>query len=166
MGTDAKPQVTEMRLADLDQVVEIEKLCYQTPWSRQAFVSELVTNEYAHYIVCRLSGKIVGYAGMWVILDEAHVTNIAVHPDYRGRGLGRLLLKELIERAKCRGATKMTLEVRKSNTVAQNLYYSFGFEARGIRKGYYSDTNEDAIIMWKDDLGEVDRGRADEIRWI
>ncbi|HHV79382.1 MAG TPA: ribosomal protein S18-alanine N-acetyltransferase [Firmicutes bacterium] len=160
-----KARVAEMRLKDLDRVLEIEKLCYPTPWSKQSFLTELVQNEYAHYIVCQVEGKLVGYAGMWVILDEAHVTNVAVHPDYRGKGLGRLLMNELIERAKSRGARKMTLEVRKSNTVAQGLYSSLGFEARGIRKGYYSDTHEDAIIMWKDDLGPVDQRRVDEIRW-
>jgi ribosomal-protein-alanine N-acetyltransferase len=145
-------QVSRMLLGDVDQVLEIEKLCFPTPWSRRAFVSELTENVYAHYIVARRDGAIRGYAGMWVILDEAHVTNIAVHPDERRRGLGWILLHELMGRALALGATRMTLEVRKSNVAAQELYTRAGFNARGLRKGYYTDTREDAIIMWKEDL--------------
>jgi len=145
--------IDQMTLADLDGVMAVEEISYLTPWSRRAFVSELTENIHAHYIVARLGREVVGYAGMWVILDEAHVTNIAVHPDWRRRGLGERLLRELISRARARGATRVTLEVRKSNMVAQRLYTRLGFVPRGIRKGYYSDTGEDAIIMWLEDLG-------------
>jgi len=141
-----------MRLSDIDEVLEIEKLCFPTPWTRRAFVSELNENVYAHYIVARSNGRLAGYAGMWVILEEAHITNIAVHPAYRRQGLGRLLLHELMERARVRHATAMTLEVRTSNLVAQTMYTRAGFQVRGLRKGYYTDTKEDAIVMWKDDL--------------
>ncbi|MCR4397901.1 MAG: ribosomal protein S18-alanine N-acetyltransferase [Firmicutes bacterium] len=144
--------ITEMTLADLDEVHQVEQQSFPTPWSRKAFWCELTQNIYAHYVVARIDNVLVGYAGMWVILDEAHVTNIAVHPAYRRRGIGRRILTELMERAKSRGATRMTLEVRKSNEGAQRLYREMGFVARGIRKGYYADLNEDAIIMWKDDL--------------
>ncbi|MEW6398864.1 MAG: ribosomal protein S18-alanine N-acetyltransferase [Bacillota bacterium] len=144
--------IDQMTLADLDGVLAVEELSYRTPWSRRAFLSELTENIHAQYIVARLGQEVVGYAGMWVILDEGHVTNIAVHPDWRRRGLGERLLRELISRARARGATRMTLEVRKSNLAAQRLYTGLGFAPRGIRKGYYSDTGEDAIIMWLEDL--------------
>jgi ribosomal-protein-alanine N-acetyltransferase len=147
--------ISDMRLSDLDEVLETEKLCFPTPWTRRAFVSELSENVYAHYIVARSHGQLVGYAGMWVILEEAHVTNIAVHPAHRRQGLGWLLLHELMERARIRHATAMTLEVRTSNLAAQEMYTRAGFQVRGLRKGYYTDTREDAIVMWKDDLEPV-----------
>ncbi len=149
--------IDEMRLEDLDEVVEIERLSYRTPWSRRAFLSELRDNAYADYIVARQGGRVVGYAGMWLLCDEAHITNIAVHPAYRGRKIGDLLLTHLERRAAQRGMKSMTLEVRPSNPVAQALYSKHGFVPRGIRRGYYSDTREDAIIMWKDDLDGGDK---------
>lgn len=151
MDTDGI-SIGELTEADLDGVVEIEERSYPTPWSRQAFLSELTDNSFAAYIIARQGGKVVGYAGMWLLFDEAHVTNIAVHPDHRGRRIGHLLLSELEHRAVERGARRMTLEVRPSNPAAQRLYKSHGFVARGRRRAYYSDTREDAIIMWKDKL--------------
>lgn len=166
----------EMRVADLDQVLAIERLSFVTPWSPNAFLTELTENAYADYIVAvvawpgvgRAVGQgalgtqalgpqaageqVVGYGGMWIVLDESHVTNVAVHPDFRGKKVGELILKGLMARSVWRGAKRMTLEVRKSNLVAQNLYVKCGFEPRGIRKNYYTDTKEDAIIMWKDRL--------------
>ncbi|MBT9259214.1 MAG: ribosomal protein S18-alanine N-acetyltransferase [Clostridiales bacterium] len=141
-----------MTVADLPEVLAIERASYPTPWSERAFRSELMHNSYGHYLVALYEGKVVGYAGMWIVLDEAHITNIAVHPDYRGRGFGHLILSEMEKRAVEQGCTRMTLEVRPSNHVARRLYQRHGFVARGIRKGYYSDTQEDAIIMWKDRL--------------
>ena len=145
----AEPVIRAMRLEDLPEVMVIERASFPTPWSEKAFRGELTANDYAHYIVAELDGRVVGYGGMWIVFEEGHVTNIAVHPDYRRRGVGRRLLEALIQRAAERGCDRMTLEVRKSNTPAQQLYRSFGFEPRGIRKGYYTDTNEDAIVMWK-----------------
>ena len=98
------------------------------------------------------NATLVGYAGMWLMVDEAHITTIAVRPEYRGKGLGELLLVGLFEKAMEIGARWVTLEVRLSNTVAQNLYRKYTFHAEGIRKGYYSDNNEDAVIMWSDDI--------------
>lgn len=141
--------IERMQEKDLDQVLEIERLSFPTPWSRHSFISELRDNEFAHYFVCRVDGRVAGYAGMWVILDEAHITNVAVHPDYRGKGLGHLLLAELMRQSLLRGADRITLEVRKSNLAAQRIYEHMGFRATGIRKGYYTDTGEDAVIMWK-----------------
>lgn len=150
--------VPEYRTAEMDvrhipAILEIERRSFPTPWSERAFVSELTQNAYAHYIVALGGERVVGYAGMWLVLDEAHVTNIAVHPDHRGRHVGELLLVELQRRASEQGCTRMTLEVRPSNAVAQHLYRKHGFAPKGLRPGYYTDTHEDAIIMWKDDLG-------------
>ncbi len=145
-------EIAEMRYEDVDQVVEIERRSFPTPWSRQAFLSELRDNAYALYLVARLDGRVIGYAGMWVLLDEAHITNIAVHPDYRQRGIASRLLRELERRAVRRGARRMTLEVRPSNAIALRLYAKHGFRTCGRRPRYYADTDEDAIIMWKEEL--------------
>lgn len=144
----------DMDLSDIPAVLEIERRSFPTPWSERAFLSELTQNAYAHYVVGLVGGRVIAYGGMWLILDEAHVTNIAVHPDYRGRGLGHRLLLELERRAASHGCTRMTLEVRPSNAKAQKLYRQHGFVPRGLRPGYYTDTHEDAIIMWKDKLGD------------
>lgn len=152
-----------MGIEHLDEVMEIERLSFPTPWSRGAYQREILDNSYARYIVALLGGRVVGYAGMWVLMDEAHVTNIAVHPDYRHLGIGERILRELIRRAYAAGADKMTLEVRVSNVVAQNLYKKLGFAFRGIRRGYYTDTHEDAMIMWRNGLGE-DKNLAQEGR--
>lgn len=139
-----------MQLEHLDQVIAIESTSFPTPWSKNAFDYELQYNDFAHYIVALLNEhKVVGYAGMWVILDEAHITNIAIHKAYRCRGIGKALMREMIARAVLLGAERMTLEVRPSNLPARVLYTSLGFVENGIRKKYYSDTQEDAIIMWK-----------------
>ena len=146
-------RVREMLIGDLDEILDIEQLSFPTPWSRRSFLSELTENIYAHYVVGQYADRVVGYCGMWVIIDEAHITNVAVHPEFRGRGIGEKLVRDMIERAKSRGALRMTLEVRVSNFAAQNLYKRLGFVARGLRRGYYSDTGEDATVMWLDDLG-------------
>lgn len=139
-----------MRYEDIPEVCAIEAEAFTSPWSEQAFINELTQNQFAMYIVLEHEGRIVGYGGMWVIIDEAHVTNIAIADEYRGRKLGARLLAELAARAYRMGATRITLEVRVSNAVARNLYGKFGFEAVGLRPGYYSDNGEDAIIMWAD----------------
>jgi len=158
-------KIEKMTPADLDRVMDIEALSYRTPWSRRAFMSELTENSYAHYFVARHEGKIIGYVGMWVILEEAHITNIAVDPAYRRKKVAWRLLEDMFRRAKELGATRMTLEVRVSNVNAQDLYRKLGFVDRGIRKGYYTDTNEDAIIMWKDDLGPG-KPKQDQVKWM
>lgn len=139
-----------MKKTHLDDVVEIERHSFPTPWSREAYFHEIAGNDFAYYIVALLGSKVVGYCGMWVILDEAHITTIAAHPDHRSRGLGALLLNRLIDEAKRRGCIKMTLEVRPSNNHALRLYTKTGFVSHGLRPGYYADTGEDAIIMWMD----------------
>ncbi len=145
-----KPTFSVMLPEHLDQVLGIEARSFTVPWSRRAFMFEVTENEFAFYIVAIKDEKVVGYAGLWIVLDEAHITNVAVHPEYRGAGFGRLLMMELISRAAILGATKLSLEVRVSNSVARDLYKSLGFVEKGFRRKYYSDNNEDAIIMWLD----------------
>ncbi|MGE5554030.1 MAG: ribosomal protein S18-alanine N-acetyltransferase [Betaproteobacteria bacterium] len=139
-----------MEVGDVEEVLAIEQASFPTPWSRLAFLSELLENERAVYLVAREEGKVIGYAGMWRILDEGHITNLAVHPDARRRGVGRRLLDALCNLAVARGLRRLTLEVRVSNVAAQHLYESFGFLPAGVRPGYYQDNNEDALIMWRD----------------
>lgn len=146
-----------MQWSDLEQVMLIEGASYLSPWSRGSFEREISENSTATYVVAEQDGRICGYAGMWVLLDEGHITNVAVHPDHRRRGLGTALLSELARRAERLGVLQLTLEVRPSNHGAQALYQRLGFVARGRRKGYYSDTGEDAIIMWLDDLRPLAR---------
>lgn len=145
-------KVVLMKTNHLDGVMEIENVSFPTPWSRMAFTHELLDNDFAYYIVVLEGEKVVGYAGMWRILDEGHITTISVHPDYRRKKIGAKLLTELILAGIRQGCTRMTLEVRPSNHAALELYGKMGFVSHGRRPGYYSDTKEDAIIMWKDDM--------------
>ena len=132
----------------IDDIICIEELSFSDPWSKDSMEKELL-NSFARYFVVTYNGKVIGYGGMWLILDEGHITNIAIHPNFRGIGAGNLILKSLISLCKIEHITALTLEVRASNDVAQNLYYKFGFVLEGIRKGYYADNNEDALILWK-----------------
>lgn len=136
---------------DISQVCHLEKVSFAQPWSEFAFHSELADNKLAYYVVLtpkEAPKQVVGYGGMWIILDEAHITNIAVDPAYRGKRLGELVVTALQQLARLRGASKMTLEVRVSNMSAIRLYTRLGFKEEGIRKHYYTDNNEDASIMW------------------
>jgi [ribosomal protein S18]-alanine N-acetyltransferase len=136
-----------MKITDLPTIMQVEKLSFADPWSESSFVDELISNELAYYIVPVVDGQVAGYAGMWVVLEEAQITNIAIHPDFRGQGLGKATLFYLMELAKQLGSTKMTLEVRKSNEVAQFIYRRQGFSIIGTRTNYYPDNGEDAILM-------------------
>ncbi|MCR8643583.1 ribosomal protein S18-alanine N-acetyltransferase [Paenibacillus sp. N1-5-1-14] len=139
-----------MSLQDIPYVLDIEKEAFTLPWSKDAFYNELTNNHFAHYMIMEINGEVGGYAGMWMIVDEAHVTNIALKGIHRGQKLGERLLIELQQAAATLGATRMTLEVRVSNEIAQNLYTKLGFTSAGVRPGYYTDNNEDALIMWAD----------------
>jgi len=141
---------TAMKKPYIDSVVEIENQSFPTPWTKSAFFHEIAANDFAHYIVALEGDKVAGYGGMWVILDEAHITTLAVNPAYRRQKIGSRLLYELIAEAGRRGCLRMTLEVRPSNLPALDLYRKTGFVSYGVRPGYYSDTGEDAVIMWKD----------------
>ena len=140
----------KMTLEDLPQIMQIEQDSFSIPWTQDAFYNELTNNMFAQYMAVELAGEVIGYAGMWIIVDEAHITNIAILSKYRGQGIGKLLMHEITKTARFLGAVKMTLEVRVNNIAAQNLYRQFGFEDAGIRPRYYSDNNEDALIMWAD----------------
>lgn len=132
----------------IDQILYIENVSFSDPWSRDSMEKEL-SNNFARYVVVKKQDLVVGYGGMWLILDEGHITNIAVHPDYRGIGIGNEIVKALIRICIAENINALTLEVRKSNLAAIKLYSKFGFVAEGIRKAYYADNHEDAIIMWK-----------------
>lgn len=133
----------------IDDIVNVEKLSFAIPWSKQSITEEFLNNETAVYY-CALAGNMaVGYAGMWQVVDEGHITNIAVHPEFRQSGIGSALMEALLEEAGRRGLKALTLEVRRSNLNAQALYRKYGFSDGGVRKRYYADNNEDAIIMWK-----------------
>jgi ribosomal-protein-alanine N-acetyltransferase len=138
-----------MRESDLDRIMEIEVKAFSPPWSRESFLLELTKNLLARYIVAEVDGVVAGYGGIWLIIDEGHITNIAVDEKYRGLGIGNQLVEGLIQLCVDRDIKAMTLEVRKTNEVAKSLYKKYGFKEYGIRPGYYSDNNEDAIIMWK-----------------
>lgn len=136
----------------IDGIVTIENMSFKTPWTRDAFAYEFTRNKCARYIVILSDGMVAAYGGMWLMIDEAHITNIAVHPEFRGAGIGNLLVENMVKLAKDEGASAMTLEVRRNNIPAINLYKKYGFIEAAIRKGYYQDTKEDAIIMWKYDI--------------
>jgi ribosomal-protein-alanine N-acetyltransferase len=156
-------QVLPMKAEDVDDVSQLEKLCFSLPWSREAFRMEVEQNKCARYFTVRVDGQLAGYGGMWLVLDEAHITNIAVHPEYRRRGLGRLIMHALMEEAARLGVERMTLEVRVSNVTAIHLYKSMGFEEGGIRKGYYANNREDALIMWNFHIGGSGYERKEQV---
>lgn len=140
--------VRDLGKDDIDQILLIENISFPVPWSRESFEGEL-QNPLSVYLVADSDGTIIGYAGIWCIFDEGHITNVAVHPNYRGNRIGETLLEELEAIVMGNGGATMTLEVRPSNEAALNLYSRFAFKPVGRRKGYYTDNNEDAIIMTK-----------------
>lgn len=137
---------------DVEAIAEIEKICFATPWSEDAVYKEITSNPIAHYIIGEIDGKVVGYVGFWQILDEGHITNVAVRPEFRGNHIGSALIAIMIEVGTSLGLTRYTLEVRSSNEPAKALYRNFNFKEAGLRKGYYEDNGEDAVIMWRDPM--------------
>lgn len=135
---------------DIDAIYEIENACFPAPWTRIAFYQDIVENSMARYYVAVSDGKVLAYAGVWYILDEGHITNVAVHPSFRGLSIAENLLNHLFDEAVRNGVVHFTLEVRTGNAAAIRLYTKLGFEAQGIRKGYYIEEKEDALIMWLD----------------
>lgn len=150
-----------MTNADIRVVMHIEALSFTTSWPTSAFASELNDNKLAHYFVGRIPrGDIVVYGGIWAILEDSHVTTIAVHPDWRGKRYGEEMLVHLLHEAIERGASWITLEARESNGVAQSLYRKYGFTTVSTRRAYYSDNGENAVVMWAGNLrGELYRNR-------
>lgn len=133
---------------DIPSVVAIEEEAFAIPWTQEIFEHEMNGNNYAHYIVALENEEVIGHFGMWIVLDECHITNIAVRKRLRGRGIGEKLMSEAIRLCKEMNVKLMTLEVRVSNHTAQNLYRKLGFQDGGIRKNYYTDDREDALVMW------------------
>lgn len=150
--------VRPMTAADLPAVQLIERASFTTPWPPQAYRQELESNRLAAYLVALIGDEIVAYGGVWLMVDEAHVTTFAVHPRYRRRRIGERLLLSLLDLSRDRHAREATLEVRLSNLAARRLYEKYGFRPVGIRPRYYSDNQEDALIMTTEPL-EGDRMR-------
>jgi len=144
--------VRPMTVEDLDGVMSVEFDSFLTPWSRTAFEEELTQNRLARYLVAEQDGTVIGYAGTWLVINEAHVTNVAVSGHRRREGIGRLLMEKLMGLSKDSGMESMTLEVRVTNEAARHLYQQMGFLESGIRKNYYSETKEDALILWCETL--------------
>jgi len=146
----AEPFIRPIREEDVRGIHEIESLCFAMPWSEDSILHDVKENPVARWLVMDDgAGQVLAYAGMWFVLDEAHVCNIAVHPDYRRLGYGRRILEALIRLAQENSMCLMELEVRRSNLTAQNLYHSCGFIDVGYRKRYYEDNHEDALLMFK-----------------
>ena len=139
----------KMTAADVEAVYAIELATFPVPWTLDSFHYEMRENKYAHYIVAiNDDNKIIGFCGMWIVIDAAQITNVAVLQEARGLGIGEALMREAMQVAKDGGAEMMSLEVRVTNTVAQNLYRKLEFQDGGVRKGYYTDNGEDALVMW------------------
>lgn len=132
----------------LDDVLEIEEMSFTLPWSRDSYYHELGGNPLSRFFGLFWQDRLIAFGGFWLIMDEAHVANVAVQPLFRGQGLGELLMRKLMTYALSEGALKMTLEVRETNYTAQNLYEKLGFVSSGARPGYYHDTGEAALILW------------------
>jgi [ribosomal protein S18]-alanine N-acetyltransferase len=145
-------RVEAMRVEDIDAVHEVERLSFPVPWPSYAFRQELETNRLARYLLVRVDGDVVAYAGIWLMVDEAHITTFAVRPEWRRQGIGARLLLAVLELAADVGADVATLEVRLSNLPARKLYERFGFRPVGLRPRYYSDNGEDALIMTTEPL--------------
>ena len=147
--------IRRMTLADVPRVHEIELATFASPWSEQSFREEMERNACARYLVAEEEGRVLAYAGAWMIFEEGHITNIAVDKSRRGEGIGRAITQALLQYAANLGVQYVTLEVRRSNTVAQSLYKSLGFIELGVRKRYYEDNHEDALLMVCQSMPEV-----------
>lgn len=153
MSEAIKIKIRPMQKSEINEVLEIEEQAYgEHHWSKDSFYGEL-SNELAHYYSAfDINGKLIGYAGSWRIIDEAHITTIAVKPEHRRKKIGEALLNIILEDCYKNEIKYITLEVRLSNTPAINLYEKYGFHSLGTRKGYYQNNNEDALIMWTENI--------------
>jgi ribosomal-protein-alanine N-acetyltransferase len=138
----------KMTPQDIDEVMQIEQQSFTLPWSRQSYLGEL-KNKFATYLVCDYEGEIAAYGGIWVVFEDAHITNVAVGENFRQSGIGTALMQELEQVARNQKALRILLEVRPSNQAALKMYHNLDYLPTGLRKEYYSDNNEDAIIMTK-----------------
>jgi [ribosomal protein S18]-alanine N-acetyltransferase len=144
--------ITPMHMEDLDEVLWVEQSSFRDPWTRTLFEEEFKNPELSHFLIARCDEHVVGYMGFWLILEEAHITNLAVHPGFRRHKIGERLLRATLHMACSLGAQRATLEVRVSNEPAKQLYEKHGFQLVAIRRKYYADNNEDALILWNNDL--------------
>ncbi|HWH35985.1 MAG TPA: ribosomal protein S18-alanine N-acetyltransferase [Acidimicrobiales bacterium] len=157
-------QVVPMRRRHLRSVLRIEGRVCPRPWSLGLYLSELAAGTDRHYVVARGAGGVVGYGGLMVAVGEGHVTTLAVDPAWQRRRVGTRLLHALASEGRSRGLTSITLEVRMENAAAQSLYRRFGFAPAGVRRGYYAETGEDALIMWAHGVdGQEYKSRLDAI---
>jgi len=144
----AKLIIRKMSFIDIDDVSEVDQASFTIPWPKETFLQEITKNDYAHYFVAELDHKVIGYIGMWIVIDDAQITNVAVLPKFRGYKIGEKLFQYACEQAIRMGSERLSLEVRASNLIAQRMYQKFGLVQGGIRKKYYTDNQEDAIVMW------------------
>lgn len=142
--------IRKAELRDLEHIHACENTCFELPWTFAMLYEDIIENPHTLYLVVEKDGKIIGYGGMWIILDEAHITNVCILPEYRGLGYAYDLMRELKEQSQKKHAQCMTLEVRVSNKTALRLYKKCGFRIQGLRKRYYPNNNEDAYVMWTD----------------
>lgn len=147
-----KVDIRPMRYEDIDAVQRIERQIFPSPWSRLTFEREIERSNFHYLIVAEIEGRVVGYGCFFHVLDEGHVTNIGVDPRQQRRGIGTQLMYSIVSHALKKGVRRLMLEVRPANKVAQQLYIKFGFYPTGMRKGYYTDTGEDALVYWTDDI--------------
>jgi len=143
------PQIREAEAADIEAILDVEGRCFVDPWSELTFQEEIAKNQMAVYFVAAVDERVVGYAGFWAVAGEGHITNVAVLPEYRRKGIAAMLVQAMLDAAGRESVTDYTLEVRASNEAALALYRKFGFEMSGVRKKYYQNDDEDAIIMWR-----------------
>ena len=141
-------EVIRADVSYISEIYQLEQDCFKTPWPLEVLYEDICVNHNIYFVI-KENGRVVGYAGMWMILDEAHINNICIRREFRKKGYAHRLMERLIEEAYALGADSMTLVVRVSNFRAINLYKDFDFEIEGVRKGYYADNKEDAFIMWK-----------------
>ncbi|MGH2356523.1 MAG: ribosomal protein S18-alanine N-acetyltransferase [Candidatus Limnocylindria bacterium] len=152
MAIVAPVAIAPMRFEDIPAVHAIERLSFRSPWPAYAFEQELRGNRMARYLVARVGDEVTAFAGLWLMVDEAHITTFSVHPAWRRQGIGRQLLLSMLELGRALGAARMTLEVRLSNLAAQALYHGMGFTVAGQRTRYYTDDGEDALVMTTSEL--------------
>ena len=152
--------IRPMRVDDLPQVQAVDEISFSTPWPKNAYRFELLENLNGYCWVAEADGHIVGMIVCWLIIDEMHIATIAVHPDCRGNGIGKQMVITALKALVQHGAISATLEVRAGNIVAQNMYHHFGFKRVGLRKRYYKDNGEDAILMTVEPLG------SDYLEWL
>ncbi|HCT62476.1 MAG TPA: ribosomal-protein-alanine N-acetyltransferase [Erysipelotrichaceae bacterium] len=142
--------IQRMEVGDLDRIVDLERLCFSSPWSKDDFLYELNENPFGYYVVLKVENRILAYLGLWMDEERAQITTIGVDPAHRGKGYAKALMEHMLEVCSSRGVKMYSLEVRVSNRSAISLYKRFGFIQVGIRKAYYQDNHEDAYLMIKE----------------